>query len=140
MKFIKRIRFEKHPLPTVDIIIKTKGGGIILIQRRNPPFGWALPGGFVNYGESLEEAARREALEETSLALSNLQQFKTYSDPKRDPRFHTISTVYTATGRGKPRAKDDAFQVGIFKEEDLPRNIAFDHRQILRDYFKAARK
>jgi ADP-ribose pyrophosphatase YjhB (NUDIX family) len=111
--------------------------GIILIKRKNPPFGWAIPGGFVDYGESLEEAALREAKEETNLDVEGLKQFHTYSDPQRDPRHHSISTVYVGKGKGKPQAKDDAIEIGIFTESSLPREIAFDHRLILSDYFKS---
>src|SRR3989304_1636029 len=86
----------KNPFPTVDIIIEIEGKGIVLIRRKNPPYGWAIPGGFVDYGESIENAAVREALEETSLKVELLRQFHVYSSPDRDPRFHTISTVFTA--------------------------------------------
>lgn len=130
----------RNPVPTVDIIIeiKRKDGkkGIILIQRKNPPFGWALPGGFVDYGESLEQAAVREAKEETSLQVKLQKQLHTYSEPHRDPRQHTISTVYTATAEGEPNAKDDAKGIGIFTEEEINFPLAFDHRKILDDYFK----
>jgi len=130
----------KHPIPTIDIIIEIEREngqeGIILIQRKNPPHGWALPGGFVDYGESLEEAAVREAKEETSLDIRLKSQFHTYSDPKRDPRKHTISTVYVATAQGKPKAKDDAQDIGIFTKEEIDFPLAFDHRKILADYFK----
>jgi 8-oxo-dGTP diphosphatase len=131
---------HKNPFPTVDIIIEVerKDGrpGIVLVERIFPPFGWALPGGFVEYGESLEEAAIREAKEETSLDIELVEQFHTYSDPGRDPRFHTISTVYIATARGRPRARDDARNTGIFTEEDRPRPLAFDHERILADYWR----
>lgn len=110
--------------------------GIILIERKFPPPGWALPGGFVEYGESLEEAAVREAMEETSLDIELVEQFHTYSDPGRDPRFHSITTVYIATARGRPRARDDARNIGIFIEEDRPRPLAFDHERILADYWR----
>jgi len=130
------IEIYRNPIPTVDIIIEMESKGIILIKRKNPPFGWAIPGGFVDYGESLEEAALREAKEETNLDVERLKQFHTYSDPKRDPRHHSISTVYVGQGRGKPRAKDDAIEIGIFTESSLPGEIAFDHRLILSDYFK----
>lgn len=124
----------RNPVPTVDIIIEINGG-IILIERANPPYGWAIPGGFVDYGESLEDAAVREAEEETSLKVKSLVQLHTYSDPDRDPRKHTISTVFIATGEGKPKARDDAKNLGIFTESNLPKPLAFDHRKILKDYF-----
>lgn len=131
---------HKSPIPTVDIIIEItrKNGqeGIILIKRKNPPHGWALPGGFVDYGESLEEAAVREAKEETSLYIKLKSQFHTYSDPKRDPRQHTISTVYVATAQGRPKAQDDAQDIRIFTEEEINFPLAFDHKKILADYFK----
>lgn len=129
----------QSPFATVDTIIDINEE-IVLIKRTNPPYGWAIPGGFVDYGESLEDAAIREALEETSLKVENVKQFHTYSDPKRDPRFQTISTVYTATANGTPRADSDAAEVKLFKENDLPEQMAFDHRQILSDYFKAKKK
>ena len=129
-----------NPLPTVDIIIEMPAEkGIILIHRRNEPRAWALPGGFVDCGETLERAAGREAMEETGLALTELQQFRAYSDPKRDARAHTISMVFTATGDGLPAAADDADGIGIFNEDSLPADIAFDHRQILGDYFATRR-
>lgn len=127
---------HRAPVPTVDVIIQIPGQGIVLIERKNPPFGWALPGGFVDYGESLEQAAVREAREETSLEVELKEQFHTYSDPARDPRGHTITTVYLATAQGTPRAGDDARRVGVFHQENLPRPLAFDHEEILRDYFE----
>ena len=131
----RQIEKYKHPSPTVDIIIEMQGGGIILIKRKNPPFGWALPGGFVDYGESLEDAAIREAREETSLDITLTSQFHTYSDPQRDPRKHTISTVYLATADGTPVAADDAQEIGIFTKENLPLPLAFDHGKIVTGYF-----
>ena len=104
----------KNPVPTVDIIIETEGEKIVLIERKNPPFGWALPGGFVDYGESLEEAAVREAREETALDVNLVRQMHTYSDPNRDPRRHTLSTVFIARAQGTPRAGDDAKDLGVF--------------------------
>ena len=132
----QEIGVYQNPLPTVDIIIEIESGGIVLIKRKNPPYGWALPGGFVDYGESLEEAAIREAKEETDLEVILEKQLHTYSDPRRDPRHHSISTVFIAKGKGRPRAKDDAIEIGLFHESNLPDEIAFDHRTILNDYFK----
>ncbi|MBI5893698.1 MAG: NUDIX hydrolase [Deltaproteobacteria bacterium] len=129
----------KNPIPTVDIIIELPEG-IVLIQRKNPPYGWAIPGGFVDYGETLEHAAIREADEETSLKVKLICQFHTYSDPKRDKRFHTISTVFIARANGKPKAKDDAKGIGVFTEDNLPEPIAFDHKKILKDYFRWKRE
>ena len=124
------------PLVTVDIIIEIDDRGIVLIERKNPPHGWALPGGFVDYGESLEQAALREAKEETSLEVRLVEQFHTYSDPRRDPRHHTISTVFIAAANGNPRGADDAKKAQIFTEDKLPTPIVFDHARILRDYFR----
>jgi ADP-ribose pyrophosphatase YjhB (NUDIX family) len=124
----------RNPLPTVDIIIEVPKG-ILLIKRKNPPYGWALPGGFVDYGESLEDAAIREAKEETSLHVKLVSALGAYSDPKRDPRHHTISYVFIARSRGKAIASDDAAEIGVFDRESLPENLAFDHGKILRDYF-----
>jgi 8-oxo-dGTP diphosphatase len=123
-----------HPRPTVDIIIELDGG-IVLVRRRYPPPGWALPGGFIDYGEPAAAAARREALEETSLAVTLRELFHVYSDPARDVRGHTLSVVYIAAAHGAPRADDDAAEVGIFAEATLPRPLAFDHARILDDYF-----
>lgn len=124
----------RNPLPTVDIIIET-AGGIVLVERKNEPHGWALPGGFVDYGESLEQAAIREAYEETGLAVTLTRQFHTYSDPGRDKRHHTITTVYIATAAGRPTAGDDAGRAEIFTRESLP-PLVFDHESILGDYFR----
>ncbi len=129
-------KLGKGPYVTVDLIIEYKDG-IVLIERSNPPFGWALPGGFVDYGESLEHAAKREGKEETALDLVNLRQFHTYSDPKRDPRFQTVSTVFIAQGKGKAQSGDDAqnLQVVPFKEL-LNRQYPFDHKQVIKDYLE----
>ncbi|MEM5790090.1 MAG: NUDIX hydrolase, partial [Syntrophobacteraceae bacterium] len=101
---------------------------------KNPPVGWALPGGFVDYGESLETAALREASEETGLEIRDLRQFRAYSDPDRDPRAHTVTVVFIGTGQGNPAAADDAANLAIFTLNDLPGNLAFDHALILSDY------
>jgi len=124
------------PYVTVDVIIELKEG-IILIERLNPPYGWALPGGFVDYGETLEEAVIREAKEETHMRLVNLRQFHTYSDPRRDPRFHTIGTVFIAWGRGTPCSGDDAKNLKVVPYRDLFKlDCAFDHKKIIVDYLK----
>lgn len=125
----------RNPIPTVDIIIEVGEQGVVLIKRKNYPYGWALPGGFVDYGESVETAAGREAREETSLHVASLRQFRVYSDPKRDPRHHTLSVVFIARGEGIPRPGDDAADLGIFTQDSLPRPLAFDHARILDDYF-----
>jgi ADP-ribose pyrophosphatase YjhB (NUDIX family) len=129
-----KIKIYKNPFPTVDIIIETENG-VVLIERKNHPHGWALPGGFVDYGESLEQAAIREAKEETGLDVTLTNQFHTYSSPDRDPRFHTISTVYIAAAKGVPHGADDARNAGIFNKENLP-PLVFDHQKILQDYFQ----
>jgi len=128
-----KIKDYRNPVPTVDIIIEIDSG-VILIERRNEPFGWAIPGGFVDYGEALEDAAVREAREETSLNVGNLRLVGCYSAPDRDPRHHTISTVYAATGFGTPHAGDDAASLMVFPLDSLPENLCFDHRKILSDY------
>ena len=113
-----------NPFPTVDIIIEI-GRGIVLIERVNPPFGWAIPGGFVDYGESLEDAARREAFEETGLKIELVRQFHKYSDPSRDSRQHNISTVFIAKAIGTPKAGSDAKQAKVFTT--LPKPLVSDH-------------
>ena len=125
----------RNPLPTVDIIVELEDKGIVLIRRAKEPHGWAIPGGFVDYGESLEDAARREAREETSLDVELIRQLGAYSAPDRDPRHHTITVVFLARAGGEPQARDDAKEVGVFAEKDLPSPLAFDHAQILSDYF-----
>lgn len=128
----------RNPVPTVDIIIEINNS-IVLIERKNPPHGWALPGGFVDYGESFETAAVREAREETGLAVTDLQQFRTYSDPGRDERMHTASTVFIARAEGRPIAGDDAGKAALFTRDTLP-ELAFDHARILADYFHLTTK
>ncbi len=125
------------PLLTVDIIVELidrPGNPIVLIKRRYPPFGWALPGGFVDVGETLEQAAVREAMEEISLQVSLKTLLGCYSDPARDTRSHTVSAVYIAEASGMPVAADDARELEIFPVTDLPSKLAFDHDRILRDY------
>jgi 8-oxo-dGTP diphosphatase len=129
----RTITVHRNPTPTVDIIIEINDR-IVLIKRKNPPFGWALPGGFVDYGESFEAAAVREAREETGLEVTGLYQFHTYSDPGRDTRLHTASTVFIGRADGVPQAGDDAGEVELFSRDDLP-DLAFDHALILADYF-----
>jgi ADP-ribose pyrophosphatase YjhB (NUDIX family) len=124
----------KTPLATVDVIIEIDGG-IVLIRRRNPPLGWALPGGFVDRGESVATAARREAKEETGLDVELRELLGVYSDPKRDPRgFFTISTVFVAGATGSPKGGDDAADARVFALDALPPDVAFDHPTILGDY------
>lgn len=126
----------RNPVPTVDIIIELRGRGLVLVERQKPPYGWALPGGFVEYGETLEEAAVREAQEETGLEVELLGQFHAYSDPDRDPRQHTITTVFVACAAGTPQAASDARSVDVFSPADLPEPLAFDHARILEDYLQ----
>ncbi len=124
------------PFVTVDTIIEM-GRGVVLIRRKNPPFGWALPGGFVDYGESLEEAAAREAAEETGLRVYGLRQMHTYSAPARDPRFQTVTTVFVARAKGRLKAASDAGDARIFRRNEWKKlDMAFDHREVLEDYLK----
>jgi 8-oxo-dGTP diphosphatase len=128
---------HRNPSPTVDIIIELVDRPhrpIVLIERKNPPHGWAIPGGFVDYGESMETAARREAQEETGLAVELVEQFQMYSQPDRDPRQHTVSLVFIATATGEPQAADDAKHLDVFELWRIPQSLCFDHDQVLRDY------
>ncbi len=128
----------RNPAPTVDIIIELidrPSRPIVLIERQNEPLGWAIPGGFIDYGESAETAAQREAEEEINLHVELIQQFQVYSDPKRDPRKHTLSIVFLATATGEPKAGDDAKNLGIFESWRMPGNLCFDHDRILSDYW-----
>ena len=127
----------RNPTPTVDIIIELSDRPhrpIVLVERLNPPYGWAIPGGFVDYGESAETAAQREAAEETGLQVELIEQFYVYSDPNRDPRQHTMSVVFIATATGEPTAGDDAKHLETFEPWRIPSNLCFDHDRILRDY------
>ena len=128
---------QNGPFVAVDAIIDLDGS-IVIIERTNPPFGWALPGGFVDNYESLEDAVRREMKEETDLELLDLKQFHAYSKPGRDPRFHTIGIVFTAKGKGKPKAGDDAGDLRVIKLTDIDKyNFAFDHKQVIKDYIES---
>ena len=129
----------KGPAPTADVIIEIAGGGIVLVARRFPPPGWALPGGFIDNGETAEAAAIREAREETGLDVTLTDLLHIYSDPKRDPRQHTLSTVYIGSAVGTPRAGDDAADAQIFAPDAPPTPLAFDHAKILADYVRFKR-
>ncbi len=127
----------RNPAPTVDIIVELVDRPqrpIVLIERLNPPYGWAIPGGFVDYGEAAEAAAVREAREEIGLDVELVELFHVYSDPRRDQRQHTIAIVFLATATGNPKAGDDAKHLDVFEPWQFPKNLCFDHAQILRDY------
>ncbi|MBE9041452.1 NUDIX hydrolase [Oscillatoriales cyanobacterium LEGE 11467] len=128
----------RNPAPTVDIIIELidrPHRPIVLIERLNLPYGWAIPGGFVDYGESVETAAVREAQEETGLSVELVEQLLVYSHPDRDKRQHTIALAFIATATGEPQAGDDAKNSKIFEPWAIPTNLCFDHDRILKDYF-----
>lgn len=135
-----KFKYGKHyiypPKPTVDVIVYNSKNEILLIERRNPPYGWAIPGGFIDYGERVEDAAKRELLEETGIVADRINFLGIYSDPERDPRFHTIGTVYYTFSDEKPTPQDDAKDARFFPIDNLPENIAFDHRQIIEDFIK----
>jgi 8-oxo-dGTP diphosphatase len=123
----------RNPKPTVDVVIVTPRG-VVLVRRANPPHGWALPGGFIDEGEPAEVAAIREVREETGLHIALDDLLGVYSDPARDPRFHTMAVVYTARSDGTPVGGDDALEARCFSLDALPAPIAFDHKRILQDY------
>jgi len=127
------------PLLAADAIIELTdfpGRPIVLIERKNPPYGWAIPGGFVDVGEIVERAAVREAQEEVSLAVRLIALLGIYSDPRRDSRGHTVTAVYVAEAAGSPVAADDAKSCRVFNLDELPEPLAFDHAQVLADYRK----
>jgi 8-oxo-dGTP diphosphatase len=128
-----------NPTPTVDCIVELSGGRIVLVKRKNPPLGWALPGGFVDRGEALHDACVREVKEETGLEVTMLEQFFTYSDPARDPRQHTLSTVYLGRAEGEPVGGDDAAEARGFTPDALPAPLCFDHGTIVADYLEYRR-
>jgi len=112
--------------------------GVVCIERKNPPHGWALPGGFVDIGETVEAALVREMQEETSLDVEILSMIGVYSDPARDPRFHTVSVVYRCKATGTPKAQDDAKNLRVVTREELETlPLVFDHRRIVQDYLGA---
>ena len=121
------------PSPTVDVVIALPGDRVVLVRRKYPPPGWALPGGFVDVGETLEAAAVREAREETGLDVTLVDLLYVYSDPRRDPRRHTVSTVFLGRAVGEPKGADDADEAVGFPWDALPEPVAFDHGEILRD-------
>jgi 8-oxo-dGTP diphosphatase len=125
---------DRNPLPTADVVIEV-GDRVVLVRRKNPPPGWAIPGGFVEVGETVEAAAVREAFEETGLRVTLTALLGVYSDPARDPRHHTISTVYVGRAEGAPLGGDDAAEARLFGEDDLPSPFAFDHAKVIADYF-----
>ncbi len=127
------------PALAADIIIELtdySGRPIVLIERAFPPYGWAIPGGFVDVGEMVEAAAVREAKEEVSLDVKLISLLGIYSDPSRDHRGHTVTACYVAEAAGKPMAADDAKSCKIFSMDDLPELLAFDHAQVLEDYLR----
>jgi ADP-ribose pyrophosphatase YjhB (NUDIX family) len=129
----------KNPIPAADVVV-VRAGRILLIERRNPPPGWAIPGGFIEYGESAEDAAVRELFEETGLRATELELLGVYSKPLRDPRFHTLTVVYLAQATGDPVAGDDAASATWFPLDKLPTPLAFDHDLVIADAIRRLSK
>ncbi|HJL17284.1 MAG TPA: NUDIX hydrolase [Sandaracinaceae bacterium LLY-WYZ-13_1] len=129
----------RNPYPTVDVVIET-AGGIVLVKRANEPKGWALPGGFVDYGEAPEDAAIREAKEETDLDVELTALLGVYGAPDRDPRQHNLSMTYVARAEGEPRGGDDAARARVFSLDALPSPLCFDHARIVEDYRRFAER
>ncbi len=123
----------RNPYPTVDVVVEVDGG-IVLIERNNEPRGWALPGGFVDYGEAVEDGARREVMEETGLEVELTALLGVYSAPDRDPRQHNLSVTYVGRAEGHPKGADDAARAEVFALDALPEPLCFDHDRILADY------
>ena len=133
-------RPPRGPLPTVDVIAEMPQGGVVLVRRKYPPLGWALPGGFVEAGETAAAAARRELREETGLDVELIELFHVYSDPARDPRGPTLGVVFIGRASGTPHGADDAAEARAFAIDALPAPLAFDHGLILADYHRYRRE
>ncbi len=131
----------RTPYLAVDVIVQLWEGdrfkGIVLVERKNPPVGLAIPGGFVEVGESVEAAAVREIKEETGLDVKLRRLLGVYSEPDRDPRFHVVSVVFVGDAEGDPQAGSDAKEVKVFRIEDVPLDrLVFDHSRIILDYLR----
>ena len=131
----------KNPTPTVDMLIElaNQPGKLVFIERKNEPQGFALPGGFVDEGEYVADAAVREAKEETGLDVEIVELFHVYSDPTRDPRKHTVSVVFIGRAQGTPRGGDDATRCLVATPDELPASLVFDHGLIVSDYYEYKR-
>ncbi|MBQ9536484.1 MAG: NUDIX hydrolase [Desulfovibrionaceae bacterium] len=125
-----------NPTPTADVIIYEPEYGVVFVERRNIPLGYALPGGFIDEGEMAETAAKREMLEETGLEVELIGLLGVYSNPKRDPRLHTLTTVYVGRAKdvSKLQAGDDAKSAAFYALDALPTPLVFDHAKIMEDF------